>query len=274
MSRLRFPLRFSGLGLALHAADPEVHTFSIVAFDPATGELEWRWRASISAWAAWCRGRRRGRAVATQARARVSFGPDGFEPDGGRQIAAGSAGFTPGCRSRCGMTGRSRSLTPRGAPQRIPAAGARLMPGIAKGRITARKAISSPARACSRPWPKPSKPRAKRGYRARRLAAGGASKPGQAAAAIRRGQQSAALLVVSRCRRPGRRQRPLHRPARGGSSGSHRGTRPVARPAPRGSTALLAARGSSDGFQRGERNWTFAPPPPKGYLPPFSHRRD
>ncbi len=39
MFRRRFLLLFGVLGLTVHAADPEVHTFSIVAFDPATGEL-------------------------------------------------------------------------------------------------------------------------------------------------------------------------------------------------------------------------------------------
>jgi len=67
------------LGLTLCAADPEVHTFSIVAFDPATGELgvavesKYFGVGSVVPWARAGVG-----AVATQARARVSFGPEGL----------------------------------------------------------------------------------------------------------------------------------------------------------------------------------------------------
>ena len=39
MLRQFFLLLFLGAALALRAADPEIHTFSIVAFDPKTGEL-------------------------------------------------------------------------------------------------------------------------------------------------------------------------------------------------------------------------------------------
>jgi uncharacterized Ntn-hydrolase superfamily protein len=67
--------------LPLHAADsaPEVHTFSIVAFDPATGELgvavesKYFGVGSVVPWAKAGVG-----AVATQARVKVSFGPEGL----------------------------------------------------------------------------------------------------------------------------------------------------------------------------------------------------
>lgn len=67
-------------GLALHAADPLVHTFSIVAFDPATGELgvavesKYFGVGSVVPWAKAGVG-----AVATQSRAKMSFGPDGLK---------------------------------------------------------------------------------------------------------------------------------------------------------------------------------------------------
>lgn len=67
------------LTLRAHAADPEVHTFSIVAFDPVTGELgvgvesKYFGVGSVVPWAKAGVG-----AVATQARAKVSFGPDGL----------------------------------------------------------------------------------------------------------------------------------------------------------------------------------------------------
>jgi uncharacterized Ntn-hydrolase superfamily protein len=67
------------LGLAVRAADPEVHTFSIVAFDPATGELgvavesKYFGVGSVVPWAKAGVG-----AVATQARAKLSFGPEGL----------------------------------------------------------------------------------------------------------------------------------------------------------------------------------------------------
>ncbi len=67
------------LGAGLRAADPEVHTFSIVAFDPATGDLgvavesKYFGVGSVVPWARAGVG-----AVATQARAKVSFGPQGL----------------------------------------------------------------------------------------------------------------------------------------------------------------------------------------------------
>jgi len=59
--------------------EPEVHTFSIVAFDPATGDLgvavesKYFGVGSVVPWAKAGVG-----AVATQARAKVSFGPEGL----------------------------------------------------------------------------------------------------------------------------------------------------------------------------------------------------
>jgi uncharacterized Ntn-hydrolase superfamily protein len=70
---------YFALGLWLRAADPEVHTFSIVAFDPASGELgvavesKYFGVGSVVPWAKAGVG-----AVATQARANVSFGVDGL----------------------------------------------------------------------------------------------------------------------------------------------------------------------------------------------------
>jgi uncharacterized Ntn-hydrolase superfamily protein len=67
------------LGAFTRAADPEVHTFSIVAFDPSTGELgvavesKYFGVGSVVPWAKAGVG-----AVATQARGKVSFGPDGL----------------------------------------------------------------------------------------------------------------------------------------------------------------------------------------------------
>lgn len=67
-------------GMMLRAADPQVHTFSIVAFDPATGELgvavesKYFGVGSVVPWAKAGVG-----AVATQARAKMSFGPDGLK---------------------------------------------------------------------------------------------------------------------------------------------------------------------------------------------------
>lgn len=60
-------------------ADPEVHTFSIVAYDPKTGDLgvavesKYFGVGSVVPWAKAGVG-----AVATQSRAKVSFGPDGL----------------------------------------------------------------------------------------------------------------------------------------------------------------------------------------------------
>jgi uncharacterized Ntn-hydrolase superfamily protein len=79
MSRLRFLLLLLVLGVNLRAADPEVHTFSIVAFDPATGELgvavesKYFGVGSVVPWAKAGVG-----AVATQAQVKVSFGPEGL----------------------------------------------------------------------------------------------------------------------------------------------------------------------------------------------------
>ncbi|HSI15996.1 MAG TPA: DUF1028 domain-containing protein [Chthoniobacter sp.] len=73
-------LLFLVLCCGLRAADPEVHTFSIVAFDPATGELgvavesKYFGVGSVVPWARAGVG-----AVATQARAKVSFGPEGLD---------------------------------------------------------------------------------------------------------------------------------------------------------------------------------------------------
>lgn len=67
------------LMINLQAADPDIHTFSIVAFDPATGDLgvavqsKYFGVGSVVPWAKAGVG-----AVATQARARVSFGPEGL----------------------------------------------------------------------------------------------------------------------------------------------------------------------------------------------------
>lgn len=79
MPRLSLPLFWLALGTMLHAADPKVNTFSIVAFDPATGDLgvavesKYLGVGSVVPWAKAGVG-----AVATQARARVSFGPEGL----------------------------------------------------------------------------------------------------------------------------------------------------------------------------------------------------
>jgi len=79
MPRVRILLVFLILGAELCAADPEVHTFSIVAFDPATGELgvavesKYFGVGSVVPWAKAGVG-----AVATQSRAKVSFGPGGL----------------------------------------------------------------------------------------------------------------------------------------------------------------------------------------------------
>jgi uncharacterized Ntn-hydrolase superfamily protein len=76
---LRIPLLLCLSAALLHAADPEVHTFSIVAFDPATGELgvavesKYFGVGSVVPWAKAGVG-----AVATQARAHMSFGPEGL----------------------------------------------------------------------------------------------------------------------------------------------------------------------------------------------------
>ncbi len=79
MSRLHFFVPFFALGLRLLAADPEVHTFSIVAFDPATGDLgvavesKYFGVGSVVPWAKAGVG-----AVATQAQVKVGFGPEGL----------------------------------------------------------------------------------------------------------------------------------------------------------------------------------------------------
>jgi uncharacterized Ntn-hydrolase superfamily protein len=65
--------------ITAQAADPEIHTFSIVAFDPATGELgvavesKYFGVGSVVPWAKAGVG-----AVATQALGKMSFGPDGL----------------------------------------------------------------------------------------------------------------------------------------------------------------------------------------------------
>jgi len=79
MSRLRFLLFLLALGVKLRAVDPEVHTFSIVAFDPATGDLgvavesKYFGVGSVVPWARAGVG-----AVATQAQVKVKFGPEGL----------------------------------------------------------------------------------------------------------------------------------------------------------------------------------------------------
>jgi uncharacterized Ntn-hydrolase superfamily protein len=79
MCRLRLLVFFLAFGTGLRAADPEVHTFSIVAFDPATGDLgvavesKYFGVGSVDPWARAGIG-----AVATQSRAKMSFGPDGL----------------------------------------------------------------------------------------------------------------------------------------------------------------------------------------------------
>jgi uncharacterized Ntn-hydrolase superfamily protein len=75
-----FLLILLAVGYRLHGADPEIHTFSIVAFDPATGELgvavesKYFGVGSVVPWAKSGVG-----AVATQARGKMSFGPDGLK---------------------------------------------------------------------------------------------------------------------------------------------------------------------------------------------------
>jgi len=79
MCRLRFLVILLALGVAVRAADPEVHTFSIVAFDPATGDLgvavesKYFGVGSVVPWAKAGVG-----AVATQAQVKVGFGPEGL----------------------------------------------------------------------------------------------------------------------------------------------------------------------------------------------------
>jgi uncharacterized Ntn-hydrolase superfamily protein len=79
MHRFTVLLLSIALAIAARAADPEVHTFSIVAFDPATGELgvavesKYFGVGSVVPWAKAGVG-----AVATQARGKMSFGPDGL----------------------------------------------------------------------------------------------------------------------------------------------------------------------------------------------------
>jgi len=80
-------LLFLALVCVARAADPEIHTFSIVAFDPATGELgvavesKYFGVGSVVPWARAGVG-----AVATQARGKVSFGVEGL-----RLMGAGSS---------------------------------------------------------------------------------------------------------------------------------------------------------------------------------------
>jgi len=79
MRRSILLLLSTALTVATCAADPMVHTFSIVAFDPATGELgvavesKYFGVGSVVPWARAGVG-----AVATQARGKMSFGPDGL----------------------------------------------------------------------------------------------------------------------------------------------------------------------------------------------------
>jgi uncharacterized Ntn-hydrolase superfamily protein len=79
MFRLPVLLAVFFLGVVLHAGEPNVHTFSIVAFDPATGDLgvavesKYFGVGSVVPWAKSGVG-----AVATQAQAKVSFGPEGL----------------------------------------------------------------------------------------------------------------------------------------------------------------------------------------------------
>ena len=74
-----FLLCFLALASFSQAADPEIHTFSIVAFDPGTGELgvavesKYFGVGSVVPWAEAMVG-----AVATQALGKVSFGPEGL----------------------------------------------------------------------------------------------------------------------------------------------------------------------------------------------------
>jgi len=79
MSRLRFFLFLLVCGVSLHADEPRVHTFSIVAFDPATGDLgvavesKYFGVGSVVPWAKAGVG-----AIATQAQVKVGFGPEGL----------------------------------------------------------------------------------------------------------------------------------------------------------------------------------------------------
>src|SRR4051812_48696074 len=79
MSRYCFLVLLFALGAVLQADEPKVHTFSIVAFDPATGDLgvavesKYFGVGSVVPWAKAGVG-----AVATQASVKVSFGPEGL----------------------------------------------------------------------------------------------------------------------------------------------------------------------------------------------------
>jgi uncharacterized Ntn-hydrolase superfamily protein len=79
MTRLRVLFLFLAFRAVLPAAEPHVHTFSIVAFDPATRDLgvavesKYFGVGSVVPWARAGVG-----AVATQAQVKVSFGPEGL----------------------------------------------------------------------------------------------------------------------------------------------------------------------------------------------------
>jgi uncharacterized Ntn-hydrolase superfamily protein len=191
-----FLVLFLVLGSVLRAADPEVHTFSIVAFDPDRGELgvavesKYFGVGSVVPWAKAGVG-----AVATQARAKVSFGAEGLslmaggksprealdlllaaDPEAGeRQVgmidAQGrtAAHTGAGCNAFAGHR-EGRNYTVQGNLL----AGENVLTAMAEAFETARKKEGTELA----DW----------------LLA--ALRAGQAAGGDRRGQQSAALLVV------------------------------------------------------------------------------
>jgi uncharacterized Ntn-hydrolase superfamily protein len=196
MFRLGTVLLLLALGPLLRAAEPHVHTFSIVAFDPATGDLgvavesKYFGVGSVVPWAKAGVG-----AVATQARVKVGFGPEGLRLMAAGQPAAETlaallaADPLRAVRQLAVIDAQGRAAAHTGA-ECMEWAGHRVGAHFAvQGNLLANEAVI-PAMADA--------------FEKARVSGAGeladwllaALTAGQAAGGDRRGQQSAALLVV------------------------------------------------------------------------------
>ena len=202
-------------------------TFSIVARDPATGDLAVAVQSRFLAVGSCVPWARAGvGAVATQSFANVAYGPDGLAllaagangRAGPREARAGGRppGTAPGRHRRCPRR--------RGQPHRPRAA--------SHGRVGARATVSPP-RATSWPEPAswtPSSTRTSHGGRPFPELLVACLAAADAAGGDRRGREVREPARRARGRRLRRRQRPLDRPAGGRPPGPDRRARPDPRP--------------------------------------------
>ena len=171
-------------------------TFSIVAADPATGQIGVAVQSKFPAVGALVPAARAGvGGVATQALANVAWKDDalrllaeGLRPAGGG--AAARSGRPPGCRPAARPRRREGSRRPRS-----PASAASITRAASPATAMPCRATCSPGAPSSRRWPRRTRLRATRGARSP-SGSSLALEAGQRAGGDRRGQESAAILVV------------------------------------------------------------------------------